>query len=92
MLGPERYASCRASFPAAVISSERTNLITAGRQRRPAIGQNLSADVIAPAGITAFGQNDVGDRDAPVIGLRRDLARDMLTSACRLMTASISSG
>ena len=47
-----------------------------GRQRRPAIGQDLSADLVAPAGVTAFSQNDVGDHDgagdraAPGFGAR----------------------
>src|SRR5665213_3059332 len=35
-----------------------------GRQRRPAIGQYLIADLTAPAGVAAFNQNDIGDHYA----------------------------
>src|SRR6185312_9874291 len=35
-----------------------------GRQRRPAIGQDLIADLTAPTGVAAFNQNDIGDHDA----------------------------
>src|ERR1700722_11691219 len=46
------------------------------RQRRPAIGQNLFADLSATAGVSTFSQNDVGDhngagdRAAPGFGAR----------------------
>src|SRR5450432_4840046 len=33
------------------------------RQLGPAIGQNLIADVVAPAYIAAIGENDIGDHD-----------------------------